>query len=278
MEPLHRLNTSRHLRDSGRRAVAAVLGGLILGKGLAVPPLARAARPVRNPFDAMRLDDAIEGAELRETVPTGSITIEAPDFADDASAVPIRFASHLAQTSALHLLIDANPFPYVARFEFTGDARPQVALRVRVAGNSLLRIIAEAQGGRHLATRPIQVAAGGCAASDASAPAYPDPPPPIRLLARSAARGGELRLLLYHPMENGLRVDRGGNKIPDRFIESLEIRVKSHRVIHARLGRSVSTNPLLSFQLTAARAGDDVAVNWRDSHGASRYDTVRITD
>lgn len=95
---------------------------------------------------------------------------------------------------------------------------------------------------------------------------------------RASLRDGvtELRMLMSHPMENGLRKDAEGSVIPAHYITDVEVRHGERILLTAQFGPSVSTNPYLSLHFSGAAVGDEVTVAWRDNLGGARSDSARI--
>ncbi|AYH42455.1 thiosulfate oxidation carrier complex protein SoxZ [Azoarcus sp. DN11] len=99
---------------------------------------------------------------------------------------------------------------------------------------------------------------------------------PTRIRATLKEGATELRMLLAHPMENGLRKDAEGKLIPAHFITELSVRRNGELVLAADFGPSISTNPYLAFSLAGGAVGDEIAVSWRDNRGETRSDAIRI--
>ncbi|NMG76624.1 thiosulfate oxidation carrier complex protein SoxZ [Aromatoleum diolicum] len=99
---------------------------------------------------------------------------------------------------------------------------------------------------------------------------------PTRIRAVRGDGVTELRMLLSHPMENGLRKDAEGNRVPAHFITEVSVRHNGKVVLAAAFGPSMSTNPYLAFSIAGGAAGDEIAVSWRDNLGEARSDAVRI--
>jgi sulfur-oxidizing protein SoxY len=59
-------------------------------------------------------------------------------------------------------VIDKNPFPLVAKFDFLEGAVPYVKLNIKMGETSDVRVIAEASGKHYFATKNIKVTIGGC--------------------------------------------------------------------------------------------------------------------
>ncbi|HKU46738.1 MAG TPA: thiosulfate oxidation carrier protein SoxY, partial [Burkholderiales bacterium] len=59
-------------------------------------------------------------------------------------------------------VIEKNPFPLTARFDFKEGALPFVKLNVKMGETSDVRVIAEAGGKHYAAAKEIKVTIGGC--------------------------------------------------------------------------------------------------------------------
>src|SRR5262249_24600101 len=81
----------------------------------------------------------------------------------------------------------------------------------------------------------------------------------------------EIKTLIAHVMETGLRKDSAGNPIPRLLLHSLEVRFAGAEVFRATLHTGTSPNPFVSFFLRVPGPGDFEFV-WTEDGGA------RITD
>lgn len=100
---------------------------------------------------------------------------------------------------------------------------------------------------------------------------------PMRIKAALANDLVEVKLMIRHPMESGLRKDENGKKIPAHFIETLEVRCNDRIVLDAYLGMAVSENPFLMFSFKGAAKGDTLQATWKDNRGDTRTDKTAIT-
>ena len=91
----------------------------------------------------------------------------------------------------------------------------------------------------------------------------------IRIRAQIKGGSTEVKCLMSHPMETGLRKDYSGNKIPAHFIKEVTCEHKGKVVMLASWGVAISKNPYLSFSFKGAAAGDTVKVSWVDNKGES---------
>ena len=92
----------------------------------------------------------------------------------------------------------------------------------------------------------------------------------IRIRANVKGDVTEVKALMSHPMETGLRKDKKtGEKIPAHFIKEVTAEHKGKSVMVAHWGVAVSKNPYLSFKFKGAAAGDSVKISWVDNKGDS---------
>ena len=100
---------------------------------------------------------------------------------------------------------------------------------------------------------------------------------PMRIRAQVQGTGAFVRVLMNHEMESGQRKDAAGRFVPAWHITEVSVSLNGKPAFVAEWGPAVGRNPLLQFTLRGARAGDRVAVTWRDNRGASRTDEVSVT-
>ncbi|MCR5867859.1 MULTISPECIES: thiosulfate oxidation carrier complex protein SoxZ [Aquincola] len=100
---------------------------------------------------------------------------------------------------------------------------------------------------------------------------------PSLIRARLLADGRvEVRVLMAHDMETGLRQDADGRLVPAWHIEQVEVALNGQPVLQAHWGTAVSRNPYLQLMLRGARAGDRIGVRWQDNRGGQRSDEALV--
>jgi sulfur-oxidizing protein SoxY len=139
-----------------RRTVVLALGALL------ARPLAALAAWNKEAFGAKSAPDALKALGAAGAAPSKDVLIEAPEIAENGAVVPVEISSNVRGTTALLVLIDHNPFPLVAKFDFMEGALPFVKLNVKMGETSEVRVIAEAGGKHYAATKEIKVTIGGC--------------------------------------------------------------------------------------------------------------------
>ncbi|MDA0665975.1 MAG: thiosulfate oxidation carrier complex protein SoxZ [Proteobacteria bacterium] len=100
---------------------------------------------------------------------------------------------------------------------------------------------------------------------------------PMRIRARVEGDVADVRVLMAHEMETGLRKGGDGQLVPAWFIQEVTASVNGKAVMTAQWGPAVSKNPYLQFKVKGAKAGDKVAVTWKDNRGESRTDGAAIS-
>lgn len=190
--------------------------------------------------------------------PVELLTFEAPARAVDAAVVPIAIRTRLPagasyHISRLYLVIDANPSPISAIFQFTpASGRADVETRVRVDDYSHLRAIAETSDGKLYMTTRFVRASGGC-----SAPAGADAAAALASLGKMQLRvegdikGGApvlAQLAISHPNHSGLAMDQLTRLfVPPHYVRRVDVAYDGAPVLSADVDFSMSENPNFRF-------------------------------
>ena len=95
---------------------------------------------------------------------------------------------------------------------------------------------------------------------------------------RTARRGEviEIRTLIAHAMETGLRVDAEGRKLPRDIIRRFTCRYGDELVFSAELFTAVAANPYLAFSVMAADSGT-LSLTWEGDNGFVHTETLALT-
>jgi len=100
---------------------------------------------------------------------------------------------------------------------------------------------------------------------------------PMRIRAQAQGSGAVVRVLMSHEMETGQRKDSSGKTIPAWHITDVTATHNGKQVLAAEWGPAVAKNPFLQFTVKGAKAGDKIAVTWKDNKGESRTDEVTVS-
>ena len=90
---------------------------------------------------------------------------------------------------------------------------------------------------------------------------------PMKIRAGLKGDIADVRVLMNHPMETGQRKDSSGNLIPIHFIQEIAVKLNGKLVVDAQISQAVSRNPVFSFRVKGAKAGDKLEISWLDNKG-----------
>ena len=102
-------------------------------------------------------------------------------------------------------------------------------------------------------------------------------PDPMRIRAQVNGTAATVRVLMSHEMETGQRRDTAGKIIPAWFIQEVSASLNGKPVLTAQWGPSVAKNPFMQFNVKGAKAGDKIAVTWKDNRGETRTDEAVVS-
>lgn len=199
------------------------------------------------------------------------LSLDAPVRADDAAVVPIAIRTRAPQTGGkridkVYLLIDNNPSPISAIFQFTPLAgRADIETRVRIDEYTHVRAIAETSDGQLLMATRFLKAAGGC-----SAPPGKDTQAALATLGRMKFRvetdpaadpKGDrpvlAQLMISHPNNSGLAMDQVSRLFtPAHFVRQLRVTYGGELVMSADVDFSISENPNFRFYFLPKGGGE----------------------
>ena len=196
---------------------------------------------------------------------TGSIVLEMPARAADAAVVPlairVRPSPNDAPMKRLYVVIDRNPSPIAAIFEFGGaSGSPELETRVRIEEYTWVRVIAERADGSLTAVQRFIKAAGGCSA------------PAGKSLAERLAGMGQMKwridppvdpsapvwaqLMIRHPNNSGLAMDQVTHLYdPPYFVRNVRVLHGDELVFSADVDFSISENPAFRFTMRPGAGG-----------------------
>ena len=187
-----------------------------------------------------------------------ALSLALPIRAEDAAVVPVAIRAYpapgRAQPHKLYLIIDQNPSPVAAIFEF-GEAagRIEIETRVRVEDYSMVRAIAEYPDGSLAMTTRYIKASGGCSApankglADARTLGQMRWTLPAPLID---GRDNLVGLLIRHPNTSGLAMDQVTRlHDPPHFVRHVSVTYRDRPVLSADVDFSISENPAFRFSL-----------------------------
>ncbi|MBB4845771.1 sulfur-oxidizing protein SoxY [Paucibacter oligotrophus] len=186
------------------------------------------------------------------------VLLRVPARAVDAGAVPLDLqAPALAPGTAsplakLYLVIDENPTPLAAVFEFGGPALPAVQTQVRIDGYTHVRGVAEYADGSRLMSLQFVKAVGGCSAPPLGGSeagrlgemSWQLAPPP------QAGQPQQARWQIRHPNHNGMQMDPLTRLTPAaHFLRHVKLSWGEQLLFAADLDFAISEPPGFGLQL-----------------------------
>lgn len=100
---------------------------------------------------------------------------------------------------------------------------------------------------------------------------------PMQIRAQASGDKATVRVRMNHEMESGQRKDASGKTIPAWFIQEVSATHNGKLVLTAEWGPAVSKNPFMQFAIRGAKAGDKIALTWKDNRGTTRTDEATVT-
>jgi len=99
----------------------------------------------------------------------------------------------------------------------------------------------------------------------------------IKVRAKLKGDVTEVKALMSHPMETGLRKDKKtGEVIPAHFIQEVVCKHNDKEVINAQWSGGVSKNPYIAFKFKGAEKGQSIELAWTDNQGGGDSATAEI--
>jgi sulfur-oxidizing protein SoxY len=210
----------------------------------------------------------------------GVLALEMPVRAEDAAIVPVTLRVKLSPSDtrrvrAITLVIDQNPAPIAARFEFGQDSSvSEVSTRVRVNSYTDVHAVAELSDGELYMTKTFVKASGGCSA------------PAIKNAEEARARLGQMRfrqfakradgpqsgareaqIMIGHPNNSGLQMDQVTRLyVPAFFVNELRIWQDDALLLAIEGGISISEDPNIRFTYIPNGARD-IRAQAKDTEG-----------
>ena len=98
----------------------------------------------------------------------------------------------------------------------------------------------------------------------------------IRMRGKSQNGIAEVKALIKHPMESGVRMDKKtGKPFPAKFIDTVAVSVNGVKAIDAQWSGAVSANPYVAVKLKA-KAGDKVTIALTDNTGDTGSESITL--
>ena len=262
---------------SARPSRLLFLGGLLIALQFGSPSAPAATPEPYDPWPGLA-QDIFNNRAMDDGA--GVIAIEMPYRAEDAAIVPVTLRTMLPpgdirRVVAITLVIDQNPAPMAAKFEFGRDAPvSQISTRVRINNYTNVHVVAELSDGRLYVATTYVKASGGCSAPTAKN--ADDAKTRLgQLRFRQFAQSGEgpaggareAQIMIGHPNNSGLQMDRVTQLYtPAFFVDDLRVLQGDSLILKMEAGISISEDPNIRFTYVPNGA-KRVRVEAKDTEG-----------
>lgn len=203
------------------------------------------------------------------------LKFDLPSVSEDGSAinVGIQFDGQQLQPgdrlASLHLFATENPRPELITFRLLSEQTlPDFNTRIRL--NESQQVIAVAlseQGHSWISAKDVRVTISGCLVPDAQQETLSSMRDPRIALPRRIKLGEpvELRTLIKHPMETGLRLAADGGLIPQNLVQTLQLAIDEKPALEVQFASGTAANPYV--RLVVQGEGKDLVFRWQDQQG-----------
>lgn len=153
--------------DSIRRTLLKGAGGsgllaAALAAGVLKPARVLAAQWNNGAFEAKDLGGVMSALGAATAAEHPGLTLKTPEIAENGAVVPVEVVSKLPNTRSISILVEKNPQPLSAHFDFADGVLPEVSVRLKMGQTSLVRAVARADGKFYTVQREIKITVGGC--------------------------------------------------------------------------------------------------------------------
>ena len=151
-------------RQALKTGGGAALLGALFAAGFLKPEDARAAAAEWNKaaFGGKTMDETLKAMGAGKPAQSTSISLTAPDIAENGAVVPVTVQSSLPKTESIAILIEKNPNMLAASFDLPAGTEPVVGTRVKMGQTSNVYALVKADGKYYTAVKEIKVTLGGC--------------------------------------------------------------------------------------------------------------------
>lgn len=153
------MNTLRRNVLKGASSASAV--AVAIAAGLLKPTVVLAAWN-KSAFEAKNMEDAMKDLGANSPVDSKSISIKAPDIAENGAVVPVEVTSTLPGTTNIAIFAEKNGTPLIGSYTFSNGASGYVSTRIKMGTTSLVRAVVTAGGKTYTAAKEVKVTIGGC--------------------------------------------------------------------------------------------------------------------
>jgi sulfur-oxidizing protein SoxY len=114
-------------------------------------------------FDSKTMAEVMKAFGAGAPAESKSVTLTAPDIAENGAVVPFVIATSLPNVKQLLLLVEKNPSALVAKFDVSDAVEANFSTRAKMGQSSDVYAVAITNDGKaHFAKKEVKVTLGGC--------------------------------------------------------------------------------------------------------------------
>jgi sulfur-oxidizing protein SoxY len=134
-----------------------------LAAGVLKPTAVFAADWNHGAFEAKETAATLKALGAGTAADSKDLVLNAPDIAENGAVVPVDITSKIPNTVSISVLVDKNPFPLSASFDFAEGALPDVSVRLKLSQTSNVKAVAKTADGKfYTVQKEVKVTVGGC--------------------------------------------------------------------------------------------------------------------
>ncbi len=114
-------------------------------------------------FESKTMADVMKAFGAGAPAESKSVTLTAPDIAENGAVVPFVVATSLPNVKHILLLVEKNPSALVAKFDVSDAVEANFSTRAKMGQSSDVYAVAITTDGKaHFAKKEVKVTLGGC--------------------------------------------------------------------------------------------------------------------
>ncbi len=127
-----------------------------------MPKMVLAAIWNKPAFETTKMDAALQDIGVTSVEMSDKIKIKAPDRAENGAIVQLEIESQLPNTESIAVLVEKNPTPLIASYQFAEGTLGFVITRIKMADTSDVTVIVKAAGQYYKQAKNVVVLESGC--------------------------------------------------------------------------------------------------------------------
>lgn len=134
----------------------------LIAAAMLVPLRALAAVWNKTAFEAVKLNEAQADLAINNEIVSTDIQVTAPDMAENGAIVQVEIHSNIPGTDAMMILVEKNPTPLIAHYQFSNGAEPFIVTRIKMAETCDIKVVAKVGNQYYTNAKSVEVLENGC--------------------------------------------------------------------------------------------------------------------